>query len=490
MIALTLGLLTAFAAPQADSTIELIERDGDQYCNVQAKDVQVHVLMAKLGRELEREVVGFEDVESSPRINVFLRERPIEQAVSYILGSAGLSSKISARRITVGGELPPFPAKEDALRAAEVAFMTTLRRFPNSEDAPLARLELAEIAIDQGRTATAVDHYELLIESYPDHASVQDARMLAGELLVDLAEWTQALPHFEAIANIKLDDKSPAELLPVVAIARRELARCILMRGEPRRAQFMLQGLEHSLPPEDDRDRAERWLLQSRALIELGQSDQALLFLDRAMRLGQGIVSEFEGMDLRARCMDLSGKPVEASLAWLHWSRTQEIDNKRKALVRAAELALTVEGEELAVIFLHKYATDEGCGDALDPYYNEARSRLGLEAVSFENSTPSTRLDRGEQLVVSGSEVQAANLFKILRRDFWTLPAEDRLRYGLAYAPLLEDESVDAALEFLREVVRTLESVENRSRLYLLAAEICERHGRFDEAADAYGGKL
>ena len=36
----------------------------------------------------------------------------------------------------------------------------------------------------------------------------------------------------------------------------------------------------------------------------------------------------------------------------------------------------------------------------------------------------------------------------------------------------------------------TLQAVENRSRLYLIAGEILERHGRFEEAAAAYGGQL
>ena len=491
MIALALSLAAVFAAPQSQSSVEIRRIDGDLYCDVQAKDVPVHRVMQAIGREAGLEVLGFEDVEESARINVFLRERPLDQVVQYITGSAGLTATVTNHSIEVRGELPPFPGSADALSAAEVTYLTSLRRSSEGEGSTRARQALAQIAIAQGNLEKAVRHYELLVETSSDGAAIQAAHLEAGRLLVRLESWTLALPHFQDLANIALDDQTPAELFPVIAEARRELARCILMRGEPRRAQFMLQGLDQALPARDDRDRAERWLLMARALLELGKHQEGLAFLDQAQSLGQGVVGDYEGMDLRARGMELAGKPVEASLAWLHFSRSQPMALKSKALVRAAELSLSVEGEELAVIFLHKYAEEEGCGEALVPYYNEARSRLGLDADSFENSTPTIRLDRGEQLLASGAKEQAANVFETLVDEFWTLPAPDRLRFGLAYGPLLEEtESVDAALSLLRDVARSLESRENRSRVYLLAAEICERHGRFDEAAEAYGGKL
>ena len=49
---------------------------------------------------------------------------------------------------------------------------------------------------------------------------------------------------------------------------------------------------------------------------------------------------------------------------------------------------------------------------------------------------------------------------------------------------------MDTAINLLRDIARTLESRENRSRIYLLAADICERNGRFDQAAAACGGQL
>ncbi len=424
-------------------------------------------------------------------MDIHLNGRPLNQAVQYILGSAGLTATVSLQSIDVRGELPPFPDGEAARNAAEVRYLAALRRFPTGPGAVRARQDLAELALDGGQLQKAVRHYELLIEDFPDDDSAQESHMAVGRLLVELELWTQALPHFAVVANVELDESTAQRFVPILAEARRELARCILMRGEPRRARFMLQGLEQVIPPVDDNDRAQRWLLMARALLDLGQHERGLRFLDRALNLGQGIISEFEGMDLRARGLVLAGEPIEGSLAWLHFSRTQPITTKRKALARAAQLALSVEGEELAVLFLQKHADKEGLGDVIEPYSAEARSRLGLDAKSFENSTPSIRLDRGEQLLASGSSDQALRVFRALQQEIWTLSTAERMRYGMAYAPLLEQqESADASIEFLRNLALSLESVENRSRVYLLAAEILERHARFEEAAEAYGGKL
>lgn len=489
-------LSLALGAPQADSVVseslvKTYEESGDIYCDVQARGAQIHHVMAKLARSLEVDLRGFEDVEESRHVNAFLQHRPVDQAIQFLLGSVGMTATVTASYIEVRGELPPFPDTASTLQAAEIAYLKALQRYPHSEEAPKARMSLAEISLDQGFPARAVRHYEALIDDYPSCEFVHEAHMRAGRLLVGLEQWPEAQAHFEAMANIKIDEATPREWIPMIAEARRELARCVLWRGEPRRAQYMLQGLEHSIPPTDDADLAQRLLLMARALLDLGRGEEGILFLDRAMQLGTGVVGEFESMDLRARGMELADKPIEAAVAWLHWSRSQDEDNKRKALARAAHLALSVEGEELAVLFLHKQAQADGLGDELLPFVNEARSRLGLAAESYTNSTPSIRLERGEQLLASGSTDQAADVFASIEDDFWGLTAANRLRYALAYAPLLETESsVDAAIELLRQVARSLESRDNRAQLYVLAAEIYERHGRFDEAAEAYGGKL
>lgn len=491
MIACTLSLVLAFVAPQNRAEIVITVENQDTYCDIQARDYPVHKLMERLCQKLGgRELRGFEDIDDSPLISVYLQHRPLNQAVDYILGSAGMTGTVTTRAIDVRNELPPFPDGESTRDAARIAYLKALRFFPDSPEAPQARMELARIALEQGQPELAVDHYTLLLQDYPSSRLADEASMRAGRLLVELEDWGGAEPLFEQIANREIAPGGEDQL-PIIAEARREYARCALRRGEHRRALFMLRGLENSIPPMDRADRATRLFLLARAELGVGNHDDCLRYLDQAQRVGRGVIGEFEGMDVRAGAMELAGQKVEAAMGWLHFSREKSMEIKREALVRAAKLALSIEGEELAVLFLHRHAEEEGVGSALLPYANEARSRLGLDAASYVGGTPSMRLNRAEQLLIAGLEAEAADLLAGLGIEVWTLSTKERLRFALAYAPLVEvRENVDNAITLLRDVARTLESVENRSPLYLLAGEIYERNSRFDEAADAYGGQL
>ena len=333
-------------------------------------------------------------------------------------------------------------------------------------------------------------HFELLVEGELDDQLALESRMQAGRLLIELEEWSRAMPHLQFVGNYEGpgNEEAPVEL---VAEARRELARAILMRGDARRALYMLEGLNTAIDPIDREDDAQRRLLMARARIGVGQYVQALRDLEEAQRLGGGSIGELEGMDLRARALELDGRPVEAALAWLHFSRGKSTEVMTEALVRSAQMALSVEGEELSVLFLGRYAEQEGVGEALLPFVNEARARLGLEATDLRDSSTAARLERAIQHLDGGAPDQAAALFELILPELLQLSAQDRVRFASAYAPIVEQESgPDDAIQLLRRSVATLQAVENRSRLYLIAGEILERHGRFEEAAAAYGGQL
>lgn len=491
MIAFLLASVALTAAPQNTVEIVPVVENGDVYVDILASDYPIRQLMESLCRKVDLELRGFEDIENSPRVTVYLRHRPLNVAVEYALGAAGLSGIVGADRIDVSSQSPPFPTREHSLQAAEIMFLTSLQRAPGGLFAEESREQLAQIALLRSEPAKAARHYEILAENAEDGPLAERAHMQAGKLLVDIREWTRAMPHFQAVGDTKLDEFSPDDLVETVSIARRELARCILGRGESRRAFYMLRGLEKAVPPLDQRDAAERLVLMARAMLGMGDHVGALETLDRATQVGPQFIDEFESMDLRAQALEASGHAIEASVAWLHFSRDKSEEIAREALVRAAQAALSVEGEELGVIFLHKQAESRGVGDALLPYLNEARSRLGLDAHSFVDSTPAQRLRQAIQLAKTGEDKQAIMKFESLQREFRELSVSERIEYAMTFAPLLERrDGVSYAIDVLRDVVMTLESVENRSKLYLVAGEIYERNQRFEEAAAAYGGVL
>lgn len=484
MIALLLSSLLSIAPAQNAAVIETKTENGDLYCTIEAREFPVHRLMNSLCRKAGVELVGFEDIDDSPLVTAFLQDRPFNVAVEYVLGSAGLAGTLSADQLIVEGIAKPYATREQSLQAAEIAYLSTLHRFPEGDHAAPARLALADIALLRGEKEKAVRHYELLANQKSDPTTHLNARLKAARLLLELEDWSRAMPHLRFVAESEAEDA-------IIVESRRGLARCVLMRGEEQQALYMIYALDNVIEPINSFDEADRLMIRARAKIGLGDYHNALRDLDRALRVSGGEIDEYEGMDLRARAMELDGRPVEAALAWVQFSRTKEGELRKKAMVRAASMALSVEGEELGVIFLWKLADNDGMGDALVPFVNEARSRLGMDAVSYSEGSLTIRLNRAVQLIDAGLPGESAKILATIEPEFRELDAEDRTRFALAYAPLIEAaENYEEAIDLLRLVIPTLDSTENRSKLYLLAGEIHERRGNYEDAAAAYGGEL
>jgi tetratricopeptide (TPR) repeat protein len=486
VIAPILALITSFCPAQNSTVIETKLQDGDIYCDVEARNFPVHKLVTNLCNKAGIELIGFEDIDDSPMVTVQLKNRPLDVTVEYVLGAAGLTGSLTAKSLTVVAETPPFNTRDHALRAAEISFLTTLARFPNDEQASAARLALADIALLRGETEKAIHHYEILAEEVAETDLLVhlNARLKAGRLLISLEEWSRALPHMRYVAESQAENE-------IIVESRRQLARCVLMRGEAGQAKYMIDALDNLIDPLNSHDRADRLMIRARARIELGAYHDALRDLDTALRVSGGEIDEFEGMDLRARAMELDGRPIDAALGWARFSIDKPDDVKTTALVRAARMALSVDGEELGVIFLWKMADKDGLGDALMPFVNEARSRLGMDAMSYSDGTVSIRLNRAVQLVSAGLPEESFKVLGTIGDKFIDLSSVDRMRYAMTFAPLLEVQlDVPRALRLLRTVIPTMESQENRTKLYLMAGEIHERAGDFEAAAAAYGGEL
>ncbi len=484
MIALILTLLCSFAPAQNAAVIETSTKNGDLYCTLEAREFPVHALMSSLCKKAGLELVGFEDIDDSPAVTVYLQNRPFRTAVEYVLGAAGLAGTLSADRLTVEGIKKPFATREQSLQAAEIAYLSTLQRFPEGDHAAAARLALADIALLRGQREKAVRHYELLARQELDPTTHLNARLKAARLLLELEDWSRAMPHLRFVAESETEDA-------IIVESRRGLARCVLMRGEPQQALYMIYALDNVIDPMNTFDEADRLMIRARAKIGLGDYHNALRDLDRALRVSGGAIDEYEGMDLRAQAMELDGRPVEAALAWLQFSLTKGDELKKEAMVRAASMALSVEGEELGVLFLWKLADNHGMGEALLPFANEARSRLGLDALSYSDGSLTIRLNRATQLIGNGLQSESSKILATIQPEFRDLSAEDRVRFAMAYAPIIEtEESFEDAIDLLRLVVPTLDATENRSKLYMLAGEIYERHENYEDAAAAYGGEL
>jgi len=476
----------ALAPQQGAVAIEIETIDGDTYCSVRAQGAPIDDVMRELASKLGRELTGFERIEEPQRVTVELESRPLAQAVRTMLGAAGLRGRVGWQHIEVASDLPPFPQRAELFAAAELAYVRVLMEHPDSPDCPKARLALGEMKDLEGNRVNAIGHYELLIESYPASELVPEALARLCRDLVAEERWEEVRVRATELANRK-------ESHPYHAQARRDLALSLAHLGDWRQALFVLRALDTAYETSDLLERSERLFVRARALVGAGDSAEALRCLDRIDALGVHAFGQIDSMELRARALDQAGRPLDAALAWLHFAAQADPSQRRTALVRAAELALKGEGDELSVVFLHAQAEALGLGDDLVPYLARARARLGLGLASVQPvvASPTARLREAERLLGRGLPAHARDAFQAVFLEQRALPPDQRVQLARGYATALETLSATgAAIDVLREVVATLEDPRDRAGLYVLAAEIHERDGRFDAAIDAYGGRL
>lgn len=481
---LLLVSFVASGAPPTNHEVRVREQDGDTLCSVRASDASVRALVQDLGAQLGRRVSGFEELRDLPRVTAQLEDRPPTQALRYILGAAGLRARITAGEIVVERELAPFPTTAELDEAAEAAFLAALVRFPDHAEGASARMVLGELEEQRGRLERAAQHFDHLAEAYPESERVPEALWRSGQALTRALAYSEARTRFSQLANLRRPH-------PFHAGARLELARCLAQLGDARQALFVLEALDRAYPAETEAARAERLMVRARAEVGSGAHLAALRSLERACALVPPLLVSLEAMELRARALELAGRPADAAVAWIAFSRDERTPNVRRALKEAARLALEAEGQELAVIFVHGLAEQHGFGDELLGELAQARGRLGLGAESLAEVTPLERLQRGELLLADGifdaaRTVLGGALPQALELDTWQ---RGRLAGALASARVACGD-VEGGLDVLRRLVPTLESAEQRRGLYVLAGELLESVGLFEQAVDAYGGKL
>lgn len=477
---LILGLLL----PAPAHEVSLREVDGDLLCSVRASDAPVRALVEELGARLGRRVVGFDDLPPTARVSVQLADRPVAQVLRYVLGAAGLRARLTPSEIAVEAELPPFARPEELLDAAMDAYLAALVRFPDHPEGAGARLALGTLEEHRGRSERAAQHFDRLVEGYPDSPLVPEALWRGGRALVATLAFGEARRRFTDLANLQLPH-------PYHASARLELARCLVNQDDARQALFVLDALERAYPTEERRERAERALVRAQAEVASGLHLEALRTLEQASVLEPALMVSLEAMELRARALERAGRPNDAAIAWIAFSRDPRTQNARRALKEAARLALEVPGQELAVIFVHGLAQERGFGEELAGELAQARGRLGLSAPSLVEATALERLQRGELLLADGvHDAARATLEALLPLREELQPRERRRLAEALAAARVATGDVEGALDVLRRTVPELESPDQRRALYLLAGELLESAGRFAEAVDAYGGRL
>lgn len=465
-------------------TVEVMRENGDFLATVRAEDAPLVSLVERIAELMDRHVVGRELLEGAERVTVFLSRRPADEVLESILALAELRATFRAGLIELAPELPDFPTRDDLLAAGERAYRSALARYAGMPGADLARFALGELAELRGEGVLAANQFDLVAEEYPDSALVPEALFRAALAYGRADRWEEARERLTRLANMEAEHGFHA-------LSRLELARALTHLDDDRQALFVLDALEHAYPNCPVGERAQRLFVRARALVGIGQPIDALEALEQAVALDAGLATAAAAMELRAEVLEAAGRPADAAVAWIGFARSAPEHAARRALERAARLALQAPDQEVSVILIHGLAKQMGFGEALVDELDEARVRLGLDPVGFVGGGARERLERVENLSQAKIWSEAARIARTLFDRIEEFTEDERLRFALAAAPALErTEGPKAALDLLRRVVPTLSEAQARRDLYLLAGEILERHDRYAEAAEAYGGRL
>ncbi len=452
-------------------------REGPRWsvlCEETPLDEFLRALAKKSGLALE----GSELVPFGARVSVDLDRRPLEQVLTFVLGSQGLRHELAR------GALRLYPVSDDPaelLRLAQDAWRTVEAEGEaegNEQAAGRAKLAQGNLAEVRGDLEGAYRLYAELAEQ--DGGESAEATFRAGRVLERLGHWAEAAQHFRTLAG--RDDARAFH-----ARARLELARASIELGDPQSALHVLNFLAANFATTDPAELAERRLVRARACNATHEYIEALRTLEEG-EIVAAPAAAARTLEIRAVAFEGLGYEVEAARAWLIFAREAAgAEERGAAFAKAATLSLTA-GDELGTLFICREAARSGADEGLGASMRAARLRLGLD----EEDAPTTiqeRLELAESLLARKELRKAAGLFEGLYLARGALSEPDQARVLTGWSRVLLDRAgLGPALDVLAKARAAFEDPMAAQTLDLAAAALLESEGRFDEAAEAYRG--
>lgn len=481
---LALVAALALALPQSRASrhsIEVTRRDGEAFCTIKADNAPIHAVLVELADRAGLSLDGFDTAWNRTLVSADLRDRPLRQALDYLMGSVGIEADVRQGAIFLRAGLEGS-ADAGALHDAALAeYLGALREFPDHALAPEAERSQAWIEERRGRRAAARAHYEQLFERYPDSELVHEARFRAGELLMLDGAWQDAANRLSEL--LRSDRPHDYE-----ARARLELAWCVAQLGQFERALYMIDALDAIEAASSRADELRRKQVRVRCLAGLGEGRKALALLDELDSRLVTSADKRDSLELRAIACSADGRRADAARAWLAYAQLVDGPLKERALRESATLALA-EGDELGALFVAQAA--RAAGIELGGIEREARTGLGLDDPRLARTAPIERLERAERLVASGMTKEAVATLRALQPQLAGLDEATRTRLALALGrALCAEYGIEIALAHFRQELENLRDPELRRGIYVLAGELLEDAGRIDEAIEAYQGRI
>jgi len=471
------------------------DSEGDIRVTLVATQASFRTIVEHIGRDLGRNVTGFDRLSRDPVVTTKLEERALEDALAWVGGSVGLFVRIGPKGIEVQEDLPPYPTRADLYKRANEALWRAIIDHPKSAQAPRAAWLRADIeASADGRALQSARTFDALIDEYPDSDLVPEALLEAGKQYGLAGQWETAIDRFDDLASFPTPHRFGAEARRRLAEAHTHVAEAAknpdVARENSRRALLILDSLDDGAPATDATERLARLLIRARAYSLVGDPINALRTIDLAASYSAYGDRDPALMQLRANALDRAGQFQDAFLAWVQSAENATGDARGEAYRRAA-LSANNAGAHLAAHATWKTAENEGLGRFVVGENNRALMSLGLEADIGAVLGDRDRIAQGERYFTSRRYQEAVDILRPVFDRRFGMDRTERQRLTLAYARSLERaQRLDEAIHVLRTSAKEAEYTADRQELYQVASSLFERNNDLERAISALNGAL
>ncbi len=464
-------------------TVEVRANDGDARATVLAGRVPLWRLLGELTDQLGWTLEGLTEEQAGVAVSAHLEDRPVADVFEFLLGSVGLQAELRNDTVFVRRVDAREAAPAAVQQVAAGAYLRALRAFPDHPTVPRALYGQAVTEVLRGNDENARALFLQLVERFPSAAEVPQALLRTSRLLVDAGRWREAEEILGRLLHGETTEDEDRE-------ARLTIARCTLEQGDAQRTLFALDAVERIHPARTRSEVQERLYLRARALNGVQRHDEALELLDEADAYGLDPESQRWSLSARGAALEALAAPADAARAYLALAQVASGPEQAQALEAAARLSLEAD-DVLGALFVAQHASALGSSARVEPFARRARVQLGLDQRPESGTTWQQRLARAERLHDGGLDAEALELLDDLAPLRDQMPADQAVRFTLVWARVIaSEESLDAALAMLREALPGIEDPEHRRSVYLLAARLLEGRERFEEAVEAYRGRL
>ena len=490
VVTLALGaLLLCAPAPAlaqgetATALVSTVQRENEWFCSILAPRAALSGIVEQLARSMQFEVEGLELISPTALVTVDLRDRPVPQAVEWILGASGLRSRWRTGVLQIQRILPDSPTPDELRDSALATYTSALRSFPDAEAAAAAAFAKAAIFEQRGNIAQAIGAYDSLVRAFPQSVQAPEALIRAARQLFRQANWDAAAAHYADLLRL-------ASTGPLALEARLGFASSLARKGEFRSALRLIAALDTASPALTRMEMHQRLLVRARCVLGEGNAATARTLLRKSENGGLETELELEFYELSARALPTDAPPEFAAVAWMEYARRATDDQRATAVSEATRLT-RLAGDEIGALALDRWAELNGVGDATRAHALAAREALGLDLQSLSSDLAADRLARAERLARARLWPEAYSTFAQLREQTPALDESARTRLYTGLAKSLDGQDrVDEAITMLREGLELVTDAELRREFYLTAAAILESRSRIDDAIEAYRGRL